>query len=73
LSFQLYEGGVYDDPTCSSINLNHGIGVIGFGVEDATQYWIVRNSWGEEGYMRLLRGKNACGIASFGYVANTPQ
>jgi cathepsin L len=77
VSFQLYEGGIYDDPTCSSINLNHAIGVVGFGVEDATQYWIVRNSWGEdwgeEGYMRLVRGKNACGIAALGYIATIAQ
>jgi cathepsin L len=32
-------------------------------------YWIVKNSlgtqWGSNGYFKLIRGKNACGIANF--------
>ena len=69
LSFQLYWGGVYDNDSCSSTELDHGVGCVGFGVEDNVKYWIIRNSWGswwgESGYIRTVRGKNnQCGVAT---------
>lgn len=67
-SFTLYKEGIYDEPLCSSTNLDHGVGCVGYGVENGVGYWIVRNSWGkvwgEEGYMKLIRKNNQCGIAS---------
>jgi C1A family cysteine protease len=66
-SFQFYSGGVFSDPSCGT-QLDHGVNLVGYGTtSDGKDYWILRNSWGtswgENGYMRILRGKNICGLA----------
>ena len=42
--------------------------LVGLGVQDGQQYWVVRNSWAgawdEGGYIRLERGSNPCGIST---------
>lgn len=43
-SFQLYNSGIYDEPSCSSFSLNLDVCVVGIGIENETKYWIVRNS-----------------------------
>ncbi len=57
-----YTGGIFDSPSESS-EINHVISIIGWGFEDSTNtnYWIVRNSWGEYwgemGYVRVKMGQ----------------
>ena len=69
-SWQLYFGGIMGTLLCSSnpSKMDHGFAIVGYGTDGGKDYWIVRNSWGaswgEHGYVRLLRGKNACGIAN---------
>ncbi|XP_021482117.1 cathepsin 8-like [Meriones unguiculatus] len=71
LSFRFYREGVYYEPTCSTVRVNHSVLVVGYGVEaDGTKYWLLKNShgtnWGLNGYMKLIKDrKNHCGIASF--------
>ena len=72
-SFQLYAGGIYDEPSCSSFWVDHAVGCVGYGTEDGIDYWIVRNSWGsdwgEDGYIRMIRNKgDQCGEASTAVV-----
>merc|ERR1711934_44785 len=72
LGWQLYFGGVMDPLPlvgCSSNpnKMDHGVAVVGYGSE-SKDYWIIKNSWGgswgEKGYIRLVRNKNACGVAN---------
>lgn len=72
LGWQFYFGGVHKCHGKKSSNpdsADHGVAIVGYGVEGSDKYWIVRNSWGsgwgEHGYMKLEYGANACGIANF--------
>ena len=70
--FQFYKSGVLDSIDCG-VNLDHGVLIVGYGVEDNKPYWLVKNSWGstwgEDGYVKILRSnstndRGVCGIAS---------
>lgn len=66
-SFRLYSKGVYDEKNCDPTVLNHAVTLVGYGTtEDQIPYYIVKNSWGqawgEEGYIRIIRGCGMCGI-----------
>jgi len=69
--FQYYIGGIIDEDewSCDPEGLNHGVVLVGYGSEDGLDYWIIRNSWGdywgEDGYVRVARGKGTCGVNTY--------
>ncbi len=69
--FQSYKSGVLDSVKCGQ-NLDHGVLIVGYGEENGLKYWLVKNSWstswGDEGYVKILRSENTndpgiCGVA----------
>jgi C1A family cysteine protease len=64
-SFQLYSEGIYNDNQCTSKTVNHAMVAVGYTPE----YFILKNwwskSWGENGYMRIKRHSNLCGMANY--------
>ncbi len=69
--FQLYQSGVYTDSTCTAAGINHAVTLVGWGTENGAPYWLLKNQWGTgwgaQGYIKMRRGTNQCGIASMAY------
>jgi len=63
--FPTYKTGVYKHTSGSALG-GHAVEVIGYGTEDSTDYWLVKNSWNEQwgdgGCFKIVRGTNECGI-----------
>jgi cathepsin F len=77
---QFYLWGIFDpwfEWICNPQELNHGVLLVGYGIDRGYHYWIIKNSWGswwgESGYFRLIAGKGACGVDQYVISANVTQ
>ena len=66
--FLSYQSGVYRHTTGKFIG-EHAVKILGWGIEDNTPYWLCANSWnqywGDQGFFKVLRGHDECGIEKF--------
>ncbi|XVF79012.1 hypothetical protein PTKIN_Ptkin14bG0185000 [Pterospermum kingtungense] len=71
LDFRFYKSGIFNGK-CGTDH-NHAVTLVGFGTsEEGLDYWLVKNSWGEDwgenGYIRMQRtvaaSEGLCGIAT---------
>merc|ERR1712151_828669 len=72
-SFYRYHSGIYHKLKHETKPEGaHAVKIVGYGVENGRKYWTVANSWGtdwgEDGFFRILRGHDHCGIESEGYA-----
>ncbi|KAJ0397635.1 hypothetical protein ATCC90586_006521 [Pythium insidiosum] len=75
--FKDYKGGIYECPNngdfADSTKVDHAVVLVGYGVDGADEYWILKNSyssqWGEKGFFRLrMDTKINCGVNIFPVV-----
>ncbi|XP_061366207.1 cathepsin B-like protease 2 [Gastrolobium bilobum] len=64
--FAHYKSGVYKHVTGYQLG-GHAVKLIGWGTtDDGEDYWLLANqwnrSWGDDGYFKIRRGTNECGI-----------
>ncbi|OZC10896.1 papain family cysteine protease [Onchocerca flexuosa] len=73
--FLNYAGGIYKH-VAGSMGGGHAVKMLGWGIDQGVPYWLAANSWntdwGEDGYFRIIRGIDECGIES-GIVAGIPK
>jgi len=68
--FRNYKSGVYQSTNCKNgpHDVNHAVLAVGYGTESGLPYYMVKNSWGTsfglQGYFKIIRGKNMCGLAT---------
>ncbi|XP_054155215.1 cathepsin B-like [Oppia nitens] len=65
--FLTYKSGVYHHVTGDAAG-GHAVKIVGWGVDNGEDYWLVANSWnedwGEKGFFKVRRGNNECGFES---------
>jgi cathepsin C len=73
--FMFYSDGVYKSSKTKLHaegaeweQIDHGVLLVGYGVENGTKYWKIQNSWGpdwgEDGFFRIARGVDESAIES---------
>lgn len=71
-AFIFYRGGIYPASECSSNpeDAVFSMLVVAYGEENGKKFFVCKTSlspfWGEEGYFRIERGVNCCGVANCG-------
>ena len=73
--FMVYKSGVYQHKTGAYLG-GHAVKMLGWGMENGVPFWLCVNSWntewGDNGFFKILRGKNHCGIEDDG-VTGIPK
>lgn len=45
LSMQFYSSGIYFEPLCDPLAIDHAVLLVGYGTENGQDYWLIKNSW----------------------------
>ena len=74
-----YHGGIITGQACNDTHVDHAVLIVGYGTDNGTDYWKLKNSWGpafgEGGYVRLQRGVHCLHMigACQSYIGKPPS
>jgi len=79
-----YKSGIYQhtgesthEHTGEWERVDHAVLLVGFGLNNATKYWTLQNSWGsdwgETGFFRMIRGVDESGVESIAVAAEVVE
>lgn len=70
--FYFYKSGIFTTNKCGKNNcerVNHAVLIVGYGIEKGIEYWLCKNSWGddwgENGYFRVEMRSNMCCVEAY--------
>lgn len=73
LHWKTYKSGIFPANQCTG-KVDHAVQAVGIDLGASEPYWIVRNSWntdwGEDGFIRLPFGKQACSLTEMPSTAD---
>ncbi|XP_028794871.1 ervatamin-B [Neltuma alba] len=79
VDFQFYTGGIYGGDNCdkNSTTATLVVLILGYGTENGEDYWIVKNTWGqdwgEKGYIRIKRNAGwPYGVCALNFAVGYP-
>jgi len=65
MGFQKFKSGVLTD--CGR-DINHAVLLVGYGTENGVPFWKIMNSWGksygQNGFIKMTRQGDKCGIVA---------
>jgi cathepsin B len=74
--FQTTPKGIYKHKTGSALG-GHAVKLMGWGVDNGVEYWLIANSWGtkwgDNGFFRIVRGVNDCTVEQRRITAGIPK
>ena len=65
--FATYKSGILNDENCGD-HPDHEVAAIEYGIENGHEYYIIKNVWGDNGYVKIQRRWNVWYLKGLNFI-----